>query len=208
MNTVLQADATDLHDHPPLDIEKIPEHIGYLKDLGLDFGWGPSSAIEYVIEHIHVWTGLPWWASIIGTAVLVRLALLKPMISASDLSAKLRKLKPVTDDIRLRMTCFARTRNTIELAKAKAELQDLYREHNVKQWKAIVPLLQIPLGYGCFRVVRGMASLPVPGLTTESVSWLTDLTAPDPYFILPVATSAFLYFSLKVWVVPLTLINL
>jgi len=58
-------------------------------------------------------------------------------------------------------------------------------------------LLQIPLGYGCFRVVRGMASLPVPGLMTESVSWLTDLTAPDPYFILPVATSAFLYFSLK-----------
>ncbi|OXV08485.1 hypothetical protein Egran_03753 [Elaphomyces granulatus] len=196
VNAVSQADSTDLHDHP-LDIEKIPEHIGYLKDLGLDFGWGPSSVIEYIIEHIHIWTGLPWWVSIIGTAVLVRFALLKPMISASDLSAKLRKLKPLTDDIRLRMTVFARARNTIELTKAKAELQDLYREHGVKQWKAIVPLLQIPLGYGCFRVVRGMAALPVPGLTTESVAWLTNLTAADPYFILPAATSAFLYFSLK-----------
>jgi YidC/Oxa1 family membrane protein insertase len=43
-----------------------------------------------------------------------------------------------------------------------------------------------------------MASLPVPAMLDESVLWINDLTISDPYYMLPVVTSAFMYMTLKV----------
>lgn len=37
------------------DASPIPEQIGYLKDLGLDYGWGPTSFVQWLIENIHVY---------------------------------------------------------------------------------------------------------------------------------------------------------
>lgn len=193
-----QAEATDVSDLSALDITQLPEKVGYLKDLGLDYGWGPSALIEWIIEHIHIWTGLPWWASIVGTGLLIRLALLKPMMGASDTAAKIQNLKHITNPLRLSMMHHARSQNTLELMKARAELQALHDKHGIKPWKSFIPMAQIPLGYGCFRVVRGMAALPVPGLASESVAWLKDLTVSDPYFILPAATAGFMYLSFRV----------
>lgn len=193
-----QAEATDVSDLSALDITQLPEKVGYLKDLGLDYGWGPSALIEWIIEHIHIWTGLPWWASIVGTGLLIRLALLKPMMGASDTAAKIQNLKHITNPLRLSMMHHARSQNTLELMKARAELQALHDKHGIKPWKSFIPMAQIPLGYGCFRVVRGMATLPVPGLASESVAWLKDLTVSDPYFILPAATAGFMYLSFRV----------
>jgi membrane protein insertase Oxa1/YidC/SpoIIIJ len=193
-----QTQPASFSDLPSLAIEQIPEKAGYLKELGLDYGWGPSSIIQFLIEHIHIWTGLPWWASIVGTGLLVRVALFKPTLSASDNAAKVQKVKPVIDPIRSHMLQQSRTGNSAEIMKSRAELQELYKKHDIKMWRSFVPLLQIPIGYGCFRVVRGMAALPVPGLATESVAWLKDLTVNDPYFILPAMTAGFLYLTFKV----------
>lgn len=99
---------------------------------------------------------------------------------------------------------YAREGNNAEVMKIRAQMQDLHNKHGVKPWKAFVPMLQIPFGYGCFRVVRGMSALPVPGLAGESVGWLKDLTVADPYFILPAATAAFMYLSFRVRLLPLT----
>lgn len=199
-----QAETTNVSDLSDLDITQIPEKIGYLKELGLDFGWGPSSIIEWTIEHIHIWSGLPWWASIVGTGLLLRLALLKPMMDASDTSAKIQNLKHLSTPLRASMMYYAREGNNAEVMKIRAQMQDLHNKHGVKPWKAFVPMLQIPFGYGCFRVVRGMSALPVPGLAGESVGWLKDLTVADPYFILPAATAAFMYLSFRVRLLPLT----
>jgi YidC/Oxa1 family membrane protein insertase len=193
-----QAGSTDIADLSPLEIEQIPEKIGYLKELGLDYGWGPSSMMEWIIEHTYMWTGLPWWASIVTAGLLIRLALLKPSIMAADNGSKIQAIRGQSEPLRQRMTYHARDGNNLELAKVRAEMQDLHRQHGIKTWKSLVPMLQIPLGYGCFRVVRGMAALPVPGLATESVGWLTDLTVRDPYFLLPVATAVFMYLTFKV----------
>lgn len=194
-----QTGSTDVADLSALDIEQIPEQIGYLKELGLDYGWGPSSLMQWVIEHIHIWTGLPWWASIVATGILVRLAVLKPAIDASDLSARLHAVRDISNPLRQRMLRYARDGNQVELVKARAELQDLNIKHGIKPSKAFVPLLvNVPLSYGCFRVVRGMAALPVPGLASESLGWITDLTVSDPYFVIPLATSAVLYLSMRV----------
>ncbi|KAJ5378972.1 hypothetical protein N7509_012091 [Penicillium cosmopolitanum] len=187
-------EASDLAE---FDISKIPENIGYLKELGLDFGWGPAAMIEWLIEHLHITASLPWWASIVGAGLVVRLALLKPMLTASDQGAKIQNLKPKTEPIRQQMMQALKDSNQIETQRKRAELSALNKENGINPWKNLIPMLQIPIGFGTFRVVRGMASLPVPGMLDESILWINDLTISDPYYLLPVVTSAFMYMTLK-----------
>ncbi|RHZ48939.1 membrane insertase OXA1 [Aspergillus thermomutatus] len=196
-NPPIDAGVPDLSDLSAADLSSIPEHIGYLKDLGLDYGWGPSSIIQFVIEHIHIWGGLPWWASIVGTGLLLRLALLYPTLGAVDTSTKMLNIKHITEPMRQQMMMRGRDGNQIEMLKLRAEIQKIHHEHGIKSWKSFIPMLQIPFGFGCYRVVKGMAALPVPGLAMESVAWLKDLTVPDPFFILPVASSLFMYLSIR-----------
>ena len=37
--------------------------------------------------------------------------------------------------------------------------------------------------------LRGMAQVPVPGLQTGGVAWITNLVEADPYYILPIVTT-------------------
>ncbi|KAJ5620875.1 hypothetical protein N7510_004859 [Penicillium lagena] len=179
------------------DITSIPERVGYLKELGLDYGWGPSSIMQWMIEHIHLWTGLPWWASIVSTGLLVRLALLKPMLDASDTAARVHNVKPILNPLKNEMMRAGSEGRQMDMHMKRAEIKRIQAEHGIVPYKSFIPMLQIPLAYGCFRVIRGMTSLPVPGLANESVGWLTDLTVSDPTFILPAATSAMMFLTFK-----------
>lgn len=86
----------------------------------------------------------------------------------------------------------------LEAAKVKEEMQGIHDSLGISIWKNFLPMIQIPLGFGCFRVVRGMTSLPVPALADEQLAWITDLTTYDPLFVLPIAASAFTYWTFKV----------
>ena len=185
-------------DFSNLDITSIPERIGYLKELGLDYGWGPTAMMQYIIEHLHVWGGLPWWASVVGAGLLIRLALLKPMVDASDTSARLNNAKHIVGPLRNEMIAYGRQSKQLEVQQKRAEIQQVYAERGIKLSKTFIPMLQVPLGYGIFRSVRGMGSLPVPSLSDESFLWLNDLTVADPLYILPLATSFLMYLTFKV----------
>ncbi|KAL5338132.1 60Kd inner membrane protein-domain-containing protein [Aspergillus crustosus] len=188
----------DLGDIGEIDIAALPEKIGYLKELGLDFGWGPSSVVEFLIEHIHIWSGLPWLASIGATGILIRLTLVPFFLRAADTGAKISNAKHLTAPIRERMMAGARTGDHIETQMAKAELSKLHKDLDIKSSRAFLPILfQIPLGYGCYRVINGMTHLPVPGLAAEKFLWINDLTISDPYYLLPAITSGLLWLSLK-----------
>jgi YidC/Oxa1 family membrane protein insertase len=181
-----------------VDLSQIPEKIGYLKSLGLDYGWGPSAMVETLLESAHIYTGLPWWASAVAAALVIRLALFKGTLMASDASAKLNQLSPLVGPIRARMLECARERDNLGALKAKQELALIHESYGLKPWKAFIPMLQVPLGFGFFRVLGGMSSLPVPGLDSENLLWLTDLTIPDPFFILPLSTGLLMYLTIKV----------
>lgn len=49
-----------------------------------------------------------------------------------------------------------------------------------------------------FSGLYGMAHLPVASLTTGGFWWITNLTLPDPFFILPIATAVTTLISLEV----------
>ena len=180
------------------DLPLTPETIGYLKDLGLDFGWGPTALVEYLLEHIHVYTATPWWASIVLTALVVRLALVKPYINAADMSARVAAVAEVEKPMRARMNAAKAARDSIRTGQALEEIRALRRQADIRAWKIGVPLLQIPIGYGMFRLLRRMAELPVPGLEDGGFLWMKDLTMSDPYYILPALAGLGIYYTVKV----------
>lgn len=180
------------------ELPPIPERIGYLKELGLDYGWGPTAFIETLLEHVHVYTGSPWWASILLTAFVIRLTLIKGYIGASDASARLAVLTPIIEPIQRRMKAAKESKDQAALIAVQTEIWGTYRAAGIKIWKMAVPMIQIPLGYGTFRLMRGMAALPVPGLEDGGFLWIKDLTLADPFYLLPILTSGAFYYTFKV----------
>jgi YidC/Oxa1 family membrane protein insertase len=182
------------------DLLDIPEQIGFLKTLGLDYGWGPTSLMQYLLESVYVYTGLPWWASIGVVAVAVRLALLKPTFNAtqnSQIQQDLRKdpkYVAATDEMKSMMI----SGNHLAGAEARARVSMMHRAAGFSIWKSAVPLLQIPIGFGMFRLIKGMAALPVPSFESGGVLWFTDLAAADPLFILPIAASIVMMAGMRV----------
>lgn len=174
------------------------EQIGYLKDSGLDYGWGPTAFIQTLLEHVHIYTGTPWWGSIILTALLVRLALMRAYINAADTSARMAVLTPDVQPLKAQMKAAQQNQNKLELGRLTQEVRNLYKAADVKIWKVFVPMLQVPLGFGTFRLLRGMSELPVPGLENGGFLWLKDLTVADPYFILPLMTGLAFHVTFKV----------
>lgn len=85
------------------------------------------------------------------------------------------------------------------MAEAQAEISALHKAYNIKYSRMIIPvLLQIPLQFASFRVLRNMAELPVPAFQTENWLWTQDLTHGDPFFILPVVNATIIYLTIKV----------
>lgn len=175
-----------------------PEQIGYLKDLGLDYGWGPTAFIQTLLEHVHIYSSTPWWGSIILTALLIRLALMRAYINAADTSARMAVLTPDIAPLKAQMKVAQQNQNKLELGRLTQEVRNLYKAADVKIWKVFVPMLQVPLGFGTFRLLRGMSELPVPGLENGGFLWLKDLTVADPYFILPLMTGLAFHVTFKV----------
>ena len=174
------------------------DHLGFLKEMGLDYGWGPTAFVETLLEHVHIYLGTPWWASIGISILIIRAALFKFYIDAADSSARRQVIKPLEAPIMARYHAAKAKGDQMGLRQAWIERRTLYRSAGIRWWSSLVPFVQLPLGFGMFRLMRGMSTLPVPGLDTGGLLWISDLTVPDPYIFLPVASAWAYYYAFKV----------
>lgn len=176
------------------------EGIGYLSSLGLNFGWGPSSVMQWVIEHVHVWTGLGWAGSIVATAVVVRALMFYPTVKGTILTANMKKMSadPRHAEATEKLKAAVRNGDREMQQNAQALMKFLREEHKAPATGMLWNFLPVPFSFGMFRVVTGMTHIPVPSLETAGFAWFTDLTASDPYFLLPAIATAFMVFSIKV----------
>lgn len=172
-----------------------PDQLGYLHSLGLDFGWGPSSLVMWTLEHLHVLLGSPpWCLTLAAFAVLMRLAVLRPSLRSAANGERLQELyaTPVAKELQLRMKESLARGDRGDALAANAELRQLMRARGLGNplRGLVVPLLTVPIFFGAFKVLRAMCGIPVPALREGGLAWWTDLTVPDPYFALPIATGA------------------
>ncbi|TGO43287.1 hypothetical protein BHYA_0002g00920 [Botrytis hyacinthi] len=179
------------------DILSAPEHIGYLHSLGLDYGWGPTAVMEWMLEHIHVLAGTPWWVSIGLAAAAWRIILIKPFLDAAENASRMAAIKEFTAPVQAQMMEAKKKGDTAEMMLHRAELQRIYKRAGISMWKSFVPAVQIFIGYGTWKLLRQMSDVPVPGLLDGGILWFYNLSIPDPYFLLPLATSGILHFVLK-----------
>lgn len=178
----------------------MPERIGYLKEVcGLDYGWGPTAFMEFVVEHLHIYGGLTWAASIAGSAVLIRLLAFRPSCQSSDLAVRMKQAGPVLKPLQKEYKEATLAKDTVKQAQVAGQIKMIMQEYNIRYGKIFLPMLiQIPLSFGGFRLYRGMAALPVPAFEAEQWLWVSDLTQSDPLYMLPLISAASLYVSMRV----------
>ncbi|KAK0772988.1 hypothetical protein LTR02_015193 [Friedmanniomyces endolithicus] len=173
------------------DISQIPEKIGYLHGIGLNWWYGPTSSLEWLLEHIHVYSGMPWWGSIAATALVVRVALFPLYLRASDSMARGSALVSVTQPITQKMQEAQRAGDTAATMLHWTQLMAVRKRAGLSMTASFAPMvLQGVLGFAGFKLIRAMSTLPIPAFRDGGFLWLSDLTVPDPFGILPLAMAA------------------
>ncbi|MHB8915882.1 MAG: membrane protein insertase YidC [Thiobacillus sp.] len=145
-------------------------------DLTRDYGWLTPLAypIFWALQQIEKLVGNWGWAIIILT-ILIKFALYplsaagyKSMAKMKTLTPRLQRLKEIHGDDRQKMH------------QAMAEM---YKTEKINPLGGCLPILiQIPVFIALYWVL--LAAVEMRG--APWVGWITDLTAPDPYYILPI----------------------
>ena len=160
--------------------------IGDFKALGLA-GWTPPGVIEHLFEYLYVTTGLPWWATITVATILIRLAVFPIFVKLQRLSARMMEIKPELEKIQNRMAQFKKEGDVMATQAEQMKMMEFMKDKKVNPLGAIgFSVIQLPLFISFFMAVRAMCEANVLGLDVEGFGWVTDLTARDPTYILPV----------------------
>ena len=168
--------------------------IGYLDSIGLAQGMGPTALVERLLEYTYVYTGLPWWGTIIASTILIRIVLFPLYMSASTNAAKMSKAKPELDQV---MKDLKAAKNPQDQFIAVRTRKKIMKDHDINTLKQLAPVVQLPLAYGFFQALRKMAAYPVEGFNTEGYSWFVDLTQVDPYLGLHFISAGLIFTVIK-----------
>ena len=89
---------------------------------------------------------------------------------------------------------FRKTGDNVGLAQEAVRMQAIYRKYGCHPLKLFtMPLVQMPVFISFFMALREMARAPVASMTTGGALWFSNLTVPDPFYVLPlVACVSFL----------------
>ncbi|KAF2646924.1 hypothetical protein P280DRAFT_388297 [Massarina eburnea CBS 473.64] len=197
---LLNLDPTPALDTTPLvDISQPISYWGNLKDLGLDYGWGTSAFFENMMEISYLNLEMGWVGSIATSAIILRTILFFGFqIRGSDSLAKLASMKPILQPLMDQMEEAKRRGDDEKVQTLKLRQQTIMKEVGTDLVAQLgTPIVGMATGFGAFRCLRGMAELPVPGMSTESFLWINDLTISDPYMILPLMTGAMMFGVMK-----------
>ncbi|KAF9512845.1 hypothetical protein BS47DRAFT_1344957 [Hydnum rufescens UP504] len=173
-----------------LDMIANGDHLGDLASLGLA-RWTPTGLLQSLFEQIHVHAGLSWWAVIVVCALSARLLVLPILLRAQVNTLRLTAIRPQLE-MHTKQLKAAKDAGDMQTAqKASIRAQKLLKDNDCHPLKSLVgPAVQLPLAISFFTAIRGMCSIPVESMTSGGALWFPDLTIADPYYILPVASSA------------------
>lgn len=168
-----------------------------LAELGLG-SHTPVGLIQNLLEFMHVDVGLPWWGAIVVGTVLARMAVFPVIVKGQREAAKLNNVLPEMTKLTNKMNEAKQSGNKFDFAKAYSDLTLFQKKHDVNPLRGfLVPLVQTPVFISFFIALRKMAYLPVPSMQTGGALWFMDLTAADPFYLLPVAVTATMFFILE-----------
>ncbi|EPS67807.1 hypothetical protein M569_06967, partial [Genlisea aurea] len=149
----------------------------------------PVAALQYLIDYVHVSTGLDWWASIALATLFIRVVQIPVMIHQLKVTSKINLLRPHMEKLQQEMENVG-----MDHVERQAKLKALYKEHGVSPFTPLKGILiSGPIFCSFFFAVRKLAE-NVPSFKQGGTLWFTDLTTPDSLYILPLLT-ALLFWS-------------
>jgi YidC/Oxa1 family membrane protein insertase len=155
----------------------------------IQYGWLTVIAkplylcLRFLYEHgIGNWG----WAIIVFT-VLFNLILLPTRIWMTKSSLKMMRIQPKVDVIKKRYAHLKAT--DPKRSEMNTEMMELYKTEGVNMYGGCLPLLlQMPLFFAYYRMLQNTVEL-----RQAQWYWLTDLSAPDPRYILPILIIASMF---------------
>ncbi|HTH94547.1 MAG TPA: membrane protein insertase YidC [Rhodocyclaceae bacterium] len=152
-------------------------------DLVVDYGWLTviASPLFWVMQKIHALIG-NWGWTIIVLTMLLKLMFF-PLSAASYKSmAKMRQVMP-------QMTRLKETHKD-DRAKLNIEMMELYKREKINPLGGCLPVVvQIPVFIALYWVLLGTVELR----NAPWLGWIHDLSAQDPYYILPLLMGASMF---------------
>ncbi|XP_061300247.1 mitochondrial inner membrane protein OXA1L [Pezoporus flaviventris] len=180
----------------PLAMGLAPQAMGQglpemrLEELGLG-AFTPVGLVQNFLQYLHLDVGLPWWGAIAAGTLCVRVALLPLLVRAQREAALLARHAPRLQELSKGLAEARRGSDQREVARAYSELIGYQQRHRLNPLRGfLVPLVQTPIFISFFLALQAMAAAPVPGLQWGGLAWFPDLTAPDPFYVLPVLVVA------------------
>jgi YidC/Oxa1 family membrane protein insertase len=175
-----------------------PLQYGDLAVLGLA-GWSPAGLSSWMLELVNVSTGLPWFHTIVAGTFLSRLLILPFSIKQLRNSAALAPYQPRLLELKDEFNRAYATGDKLAVQRIALKQRSVYEESGVSMVPMLLmPFVQLPVTLGMFFGVKGLCALPLEQLHWSGVSFLPDLTVPDPYYILPIASAVLMNLQLAV----------
>jgi len=156
-----------------------------LQSIGLASIYTPVGWAQTALEYFHVGLGLPWYASIVLFAVIMRTCLFPITVKSQQNAARMKKIAPLTNRLREKINEAKMTGDSLKVARATNEYAVLMKSHNIGIGALGLPVLQIPVFVSAFIGIRKMCKLPVESMSTGGILWFENLTMADPTYILP-----------------------
>jgi YidC/Oxa1 family membrane protein insertase len=159
-------------------------------DLVKDYGWFTVLAkpLFWLLDNLNKVLG-NWGWSIVALVVLLKIAFYWLNASAYRSMAKMKAVGPRVADLR------ERYKEKPQLMQQ--EMMRIYREEKVNPLGGCLPILvQMPFFIALYWVLLSSVEMR----SAPWIGWITDLSAKDPWFILPVLMTASSLF--QVWLNP------
>jgi YidC/Oxa1 family membrane protein insertase len=170
----------------PKDYDALQE-FGHGASNVIDLGWFSFIArgMSWLLRTIYGFVG-NWGLAIILLTFLVRVLLLPFVVPQFRNMAKQRALKPEIDKI-----------NELykdDREKKGAAMMELWRKHKVNPLGGCLPvLLQMPIFFALYQTLSTSIEL----YHAPFVWWWSDLSSPDPFYVLPIILGALMFIQQK-----------
>jgi len=153
-------------------LEKVADGL----DLTVDYGmlWFISKPLFWCMKELHDLTG-NWGFAIILVTVFLKLAFYKLSAAGYTSMANMRRVQPRIMSIR------ERYKN--DKTRLNQAMMEIYKEEKINPLGGCLPIaVQIPVFIALYWVLLESIELR----QAPFIFWIRDLSAPDPYWVLPV----------------------
>ncbi len=138
-----------------------------------------------VFFHAHVAFG-NWGVAIIALTLCLRMALFPLSWKQIQTTIAMRKIKPELDELNKKFADDAQAR--------QMAMMELYRKHGVNPLGGCLPqLVQLPIWWAMWATLQTAVEM-----YHEKFLWLSDLSAPDKFFILPLVYGVFIVLQQRI----------